>query len=566
MALTRSSSAMVSHIASFAGAVARKVSDLLSDTLSVRDFGAAVDGTTDARSAFAAASAAGPFVVPKGRYKIASSLSISSAMTMRPGSVLVIPTGVTVTLPGEFEATIGKHFECTGTGAVAFSKGVIGYAEWWGGAPDNTSVDNSTAITQAFSACSETVLLAGTYYISSTLSLNTPTRVLRGQGKASSYICIQSGSLDAIQVGPTTLPGSIGGYTGHMQFYDFAVTRNQTIIVAGSCAGIKMRGILFPVFIRVDCRDHMYGMYLNGIVHGKFHDCYHSRSTLANVTSGDIFYGWFFNGGSGIPAAGGNASVYLRDCSAGAGTIGTGVDSIGFGFAGAAADTFLLGGEVTTCKSGVIISGSQGTAQQLAGDADIHIIGLVCDGMVSGGNGILINAASISSLIHVQDCYFAPAGGATHTGINVQNSNGLISLKNNQVIGWPGTTTGLVISGSSGVDSDNLLSDCAVPVLVTASSSCRVRDQICNQNISVSGIGAVRLTTSTNRCLVAPMITGGANRMSYGVQCDSTVTLNEINATLINPYVCANNKIVHDGAVTVSGVFGSGNIQSGVAA
>ena len=113
------------------GATARTVNNKLQESVSVKDFGATGDGSTNDRAAFVSADTNGAFVVPAGTYLISSSLTIASSVTMMPGAILSIPNGVTVTFSNTLSAGVYQIFSCTGTGAVAFnqSKTSTGYPE-----------------------------------------------------------------------------------------------------------------------------------------------------------------------------------------------------------------------------------------------------------------------------------------------------------------------------------------------------------------------------------------------------------------------------------------------------
>ena len=78
------SAATGSFTPSDSGAVTRTVSSKLADILSVKDFGAVGNGTTDDTAAFQAAIAAssGTILVPTGDYRITSTLTVAQAVTL----------------------------------------------------------------------------------------------------------------------------------------------------------------------------------------------------------------------------------------------------------------------------------------------------------------------------------------------------------------------------------------------------------------------------------------------------------------------------------------------------
>lgn len=75
-----SGSSLLGFIQGLAGATSRTVQDKLRDVVSVKDFGAKGDGTTDDTSAFVTALATGRDVyVPAGTYKVTSTLALATA-------------------------------------------------------------------------------------------------------------------------------------------------------------------------------------------------------------------------------------------------------------------------------------------------------------------------------------------------------------------------------------------------------------------------------------------------------------------------------------------------------
>ena len=100
MSLTRAKAGMITYKNDGTGAVVRTIKDKLGETVSVKDFGAVGDGVTDDTAAIQAADAVGTFKLPSGTYRIASNITISNDMVFELGSVLLVDTGITVTLAG----------------------------------------------------------------------------------------------------------------------------------------------------------------------------------------------------------------------------------------------------------------------------------------------------------------------------------------------------------------------------------------------------------------------------------------------------------------------------------
>jgi hypothetical protein len=541
-------------------------------TINVKEspYSAVGDGISDDRSAFLLADAQGATIsVPKGAYLIGSNATLNSHIEMSQGAVFLVGNGVTLTLNGGIDATLNTTFICSGTGRVVFdtAKQTTGFPEWWGAVANKSSADCLSAINACIIACPVTQLQAADYWVSGTVLLQTAHRKIIGAGKSwtaagNTRLVINDANATAVLMGYATNPGTINGQLQHVYMQDLAVVRAPQI-GSGTAIGISVQWTLFSECRNVEALEHKRGFHISGTVQAKFKDCYAFRSGVSTSPSTDSFYGYFLNGSSGLAAAGGNASTYFTDCTASCGlTAAQCPTNIGFGLAGAAADTFMLRPEVTSCLQGLVMAGS-GT---ISGDADVHISGAVFDDIKL--HGFLISG--VVGAVNITDCYAAPSGIATsYYGIVVINSQG-ITLKNNQWMCWPAAS----VAGGVRVDSSTLVSvkddiilGAAKPLEVNASCTCSF-EPIINNPTQACSQGAVYITGSTNRCTFAPSILGGANVFAYGINLVGTPNvLNEINCTKIFPPALnggSNKKVYINGAaVTVTGTTGA-NIISGI--
>ena len=109
----------VSYIPPFTGSVATNVEVKLAQTVSVMDFGAVADGTTDCFAAFVAAVAASNDVyVPEGTY------ALSDMVELTAGKVVQLAAGAHIVRPSALTSNEGPLFWLKGTGA-----GLIGAAK-----------------------------------------------------------------------------------------------------------------------------------------------------------------------------------------------------------------------------------------------------------------------------------------------------------------------------------------------------------------------------------------------------------------------------------------------------
>lgn len=550
---------------------------LYNTPLDVRYFGAKGDNSTDDRTAITAAAtyigSSGEILFSAGTYKIVSNLTIGCNVRFNPNAILAVPNAVTITLSKGLSAGLTKIFALTGTGIVALSRVSVpvGYPEWWGAATGG--VDCLAAINAAIIQCSITELQLGDYYVSGTVLMQTPFRTFRGKGRSwtgigGTRLLSTSSTLNVLQRGPNSNPGSINGHLQHTYLQDMTLSRTVAIAAGASPAGVLSKYLLFGGVTRVESMESAYCFLMSGVVQDHYYTCYAFRANPGVSPTGDQFKGFFFDGSSGIAAAGGNASVYCTDCTAACSLTAAQLTAgnVGFAFSGGSADTFLLRPEVTSCQQAIVVTGSSG-GQAKAGDADLHIVGAVCDGI--GTHGIFLSGLSTYASVTIEDCYVAPASGSgAFIGIIVYNSGGMVNIIGGQVVGWPNSSTqGLRIESSSGVTASPILSGCPYPVQLYAACLCKITPQI-NNPVETCTQGAVFVQASTNRCFIQPTINGGSAVFSYGVYLQGTTnTPNEINCTLIHtPPLsggAANKLYINGVSVTTTGLSG-GNLVSGV--
>jgi hypothetical protein len=130
-------STLVGFLASFASAVARSVQSKLRDILSVKDFGAAVDGATDDAAAVALAATNGTFIVPGGTLKtdtapasfglVSFGASFSGTAPLDGPYPAFGPGALRLIQKGSANCLIGIAHNTLTAGSNAFPCGVTGY-------------------------------------------------------------------------------------------------------------------------------------------------------------------------------------------------------------------------------------------------------------------------------------------------------------------------------------------------------------------------------------------------------------------------------------------------------
>ena len=570
------------------GSINRLINDGFGDFLSVKDFGATGDGTTDDSAFFTTADAAGLEVfVPKGNYKISSSITLNNRFSFQQGAILIIPNGVTVNFVGGVNANIYQIFNCSGTGKVVInpSKTTVGYPEWWGAVTNAGGVDCLAAIKACITACPVTQLQAGDYFIYDTLVIAMDNRFVYGSGHSytavaqpwlapPTRIVVNGGVKDCIQVGPNSNPGGGSDWPVGIVLKDFCVSRNAVAVATGNvdtaARGIRAQYVERLAMERISALDHSVGFSFVNTAGCMITQC-GATNNVPNAL--DTFYGFVF----GNLSLEGNASIYLNKCGAAVLTPGLALtDSYGFWLYGHFADTFLNQCETALTNYGIYVYGSaaQSLAEQKSGNVDLHIIQPVCDQYYL--YGIYFAQLSKYSCIDLSNGYFAPSGSATDSaGIFVGGSQGSVSIVNTQVIGWPDSgvsgAIGLYLNTASGVSSrNNMYTCCARPVVLDTVTNCCIEDTINNVGSVTNTIGAIYMINST-RNKIAPIIKGDSSKFAVGVNLTSTLNqYNEVNCTGINSTAVSGgsaNKLIYNGtAVTATGIFGTTNLASGVMA
>jgi hypothetical protein len=138
------------------------------------------DGTTDARTAIAAADTAGPVVLPPGTYAVASNLTLTKKITFLPGAKLKPASGVTVTLSDGYVANEDQHvFDISDAGVIVLTKKVPVYSEHWGAIADGAT-NSTTAVQAAINATKNVRFLPGQYICTVTCDPDNGSVLLEG--------------------------------------------------------------------------------------------------------------------------------------------------------------------------------------------------------------------------------------------------------------------------------------------------------------------------------------------------------------------------------------------------
>ena len=560
----------------FTGGVSTNVEAKLAQYVSVKDFGAVGNGTTNDAAAFAAAAATGQKVlVPAGDYLIGTSISLGTQMEFVQGAKILVGNGITVTFNGTLSAGVYQIFDCTGTGEIVLNWRFTSeaYPEWWGAASDGAT-DCLAAIQACLKAAQTTKLHPGDYFVSDTVKISYDHRWLVGSG--SQYagandkvtrLLVTNGSSYTLQVGPDVNPGAINSFQKQNVVRDIQISRTAAPVIASDCAGINAQFTLYCELKSVKAEEHIIGFRFFGNVYLKCNDCFSVRASVGTGGGTDKWYGYYVDGSASFGASGGNASLYINYCTASCNlTALSAGQSYGFFANQKFTDLFIESPETVNCNIGMYIEGDAPTTNVYS-NLDLQIKNPIHDAFFNVGTYFKnINKYGSASLI---GGYHGAHPNATRC-IWVENCEGSVAIIGGQVIATPSATvSAVVVENSSGtvIDRTQILEPIAYGVLLSSAYNCDIRPVVKNYSNTLAQAAVTLINSSRN--YVAPIAYGDPSLMAYGINVvDAISQYNEFNCTTIESSVVGGSadKLVINGVqITVTGLSGT-NLVSGVMA
>lgn len=446
------------------------------ETISVKDFGATGDGSTDdtadIQEAINAASTGQTIFFPPGIYKV-SSLTFDGPVVF--DGAQLDSTG-TVTFKSPITAPLGRIFR---GGTYVFDCVITGYPEWWGAGTSEsggpaTGVTNQAAIMACFAACHTTQLQVGTYLTSGTIYLETSGRTLRGAANywnASGYngtrIVIVSASDDVVFLRTDTLSTDNTTFVRNVRIEYVQLSRSSPSGAGSTSVGLRTYKIIFCEFHKIRSAEHYRPYYISGNIACNYTECQAFASVgLQDATA--IYSGYYFDGSASIGLAGGNASVYVHSCSATTGGATSALAMYGFHLTSKYVDTFLIEPETARIDIGIYLEGD--LADPGDGQQDVHIYMPIID--VFRDAAIRVKDQKPRGMVEINGGYCAPWAGAAATitsCIDFVNARGQSSVSDFECVCWPlPQTAGLSIdSASRGVSVTNYkIAESETPVVI----------------------------------------------------------------------------------------------------
>jgi hypothetical protein len=553
-------------------------------------YGAVGDGLTNNSAFFTAANAAPSIVITSGTYYVGSNVTFTVPVTISSGAILLIPTGVTIAFNGGFSAGLYRVFNCSGTGAVTFSNYYMptGYPEWWGAIKNSgnpaIAANNNTYISACITACGVTQLQLGDYWIDSTLKILDSYKSLIGMGNYFSVtgsctrILIIGGNNITLQIGPDANPGGgANNYIRNILLENILVSRSVFPDSAGSATGILAKYVLYLRINNVRSSEHIHGFHFITTVASRITNCYSFRSNTVGDNVNSKFWAYYIDGITDVVYAGGNASLYIQNCTASTGGAGSNIiNCSGFYLNGSFTDCFLINCETTATYVGININSNNPVLQNA--NIDLLIQSPVLDQFRF--SGIYIKSTNSSGAISINGGYCAPYISSDTTsanpcvsGIYYDSSLCQTSVTDFQIIAYPN----IKCRGIVAVDSANIESRTQIvnvrsiglnysAITLNSTTNSRFMDHV--TNTAYTGVGpVVQLNNGSNRNYIQIFCNGIASAFTYGCQLvGNTNTYNEINCTGLDPSSIspANQKLtINSVNIIATGLVGT-NLASGV--
>lgn len=477
------------------------------------DLAAVGDGVADDHAAIAAADAIGPFRFHRGSFLVGASLTIASDVEFMPGALLVVPAGVTVTINGSVRGPVDRLFNVTAGGVVVLDAGKNAerYVEWWGAAETD---DCGPAFAQAVTSGTVTKCQARDYVISATLAIPAYAKV-KGAGhnyegvRTATRLLMASAANTIVQLGSTAAPVDLNSAPAGAALEDIYVGRNTA--PAAGAIGILVGWSRFARLHNVRSAESVIGYRFANSIHCEGTFLFAKRSVAIAGGGADQFYAYDVDGTGALPAAGGNASLYLTDTQA---ELNIAIaDSIAYRLHGRITDTFISRPETLGFSYDLSVEGDAGGAPTDATNTDIVIDNPKFD--QSTVRSINITSLNKWGSIEIANPYIGPTSGEA---LRATSCDGHISVQGGQIRMGNSTAAAIIFDG------------CRNPVVhKPAIAECRAQAVVLNNvvgghispvtiNCTQALSAAVQSIAGVTDATIEPYCQGDAAKVSYGLQ------------------------------------------------
>lgn len=554
------------------GAVNRTVAARLQDYVSVKDFGAVGDDSTNDTAAFAAAAATGKaIIIPEGTYRVAGVL-FNDRVTFA-GNAKIRRTGGTLAFAGGIEAPCEQIFlDAVGIAQVDVNSDLTpeGWVDWFG--------TNADAIETCHKIFKVNKFGPRVYITDRTVILDQSNRQVIGvggsaEGAGGTRIVLTGAAAvtdPIIQVG-TLNTSSVVACARRLNISWINTYRDGII----NPASTNRREDAVPGWLIAGWYEsemaHIfdYGSPIGYRVYGTigctldYTGCVRPNPGASNGYV-DYFTAHCIGGYStSFGFIGANASLTVKNsgCAGAVGTARLGVYL--FGYIG---DTWIDKYEMSQLELGVYVDGSDAAGVTIISQSahqDVRVNNCVLDAVLT--NCITVTNCNQGAGIQMRGNYCAQ--NAAGAAVLVQNTDGLVLIDGGDIIANSTLNNiGVSIYNSKTVNvNGTLIKDCRVGVYAEDSSQLRLTP-VMRRGYSGGTYGVY--LDNVARSYVAPVIDGTASSWTQGIYTTSTLDYVETNLSAINwgcfVTAAASYKLWYNGATVTTDTYGTTNLRSGV--
>lgn len=485
----------------------------------LKSAGAVGDGTANDRPAFVSLDGSLPTnqgIDITARYRIGSNLTITRPLNFSSGGRIVVPTGVTITINAPITAGIEQIFELEGTGSVDLSVyyNVERYAEWWGGV---VGADCSPAFAQCIKTGSVTKLQARDYVTSATMMIPAAATVegsgynWEGDGTATRVLLASASVTPIVQLGSTATPTDLNSAPAEAAIFDIYLTRNQA--PNANTVGCLVAWSRFARVERVRVNTNTTDFRITNAVSPFITDTFAKRDIAIAAGQGtDSFIGYHIDGTGALPAAGGNASVWITRPQTELNVVIA--NSKGYYINGRFTDVFISQPETLGTNYGIDVLGDKAGAPAVGSNANLVIENPVVDQTKT--IGIRIQDVNKWGGVKMLAPYCGPATG---DAITCTNCDGHVGIEGGQMRMNVSTAgKGITFDGCRSPTVHNThIAECSTQALVLNNvSGAQVQPII--QNVTATLSAAVQSVAGVTKSSIRPSINGDPSKVSIAHQ------------------------------------------------
>jgi hypothetical protein len=479
---------------------------------------------------------------------------------------------VTDTYEGLFKAsnTPGFHWRRIWDGRNAS-------AEWFGIIANSSGVaaSNNTIIYAALTTCASIGailwLKAKDYWFESVVRLDLPYMRLYGMGglytdtvDQVTRIISTSATDQVVELGPMGMPGGgINSFPQGIELRDVFVTRSVAPSIASDCRGVLMRYVLYCMMVNVKSSGSMIGFEERGTVHCFKINCQSVRAGAGAGAGTDYFVGHYANGNFSIGTAGGNASLYNVDCTAGCnyGPLQTATGSIGFKADAGFTDVWYWNPETTHFYIAQAVFGNN-SEELVFSNTDFMIDHPIHDQFNYAG--IYVTDVASAGSVEIDKPYYGPAPGA-RAAYWVNSSEGATVSRGGQwVMGGAPLVQAIILSSGRAAD---VVGQAIIlehgnnyPVIsIVDMDECHIA--VAAKNPTVSAGAFIQLSGSCDAIVIDSKCSGKAAAFQYGIQVVGTGDTNceyRVTGLASSCLQAANRKLYRNGTpITAIGLTGT---------